>query len=496
MTPSNWASLLDTSFTGVDLLDSPYVLSQRMSQLTNQKINLQAQIDQITAVIPEDAELKKLTDDYYNSKQKLSDAETKLTGTYMNGGALVFKTALNIAGAAGKLPDGLAKRFGESIDAGKQPGGSLDDFVTKLTTAIEDGQKAQQALIDASQKLSDAQAAYISEKNLSTLGPLLTPLRADMQKLDAEIKDLADKIQISGSISGNTNTTSPPPPTPPTPPPPPDANQIAPNKIPPGFMQIVMDQESSTMKTETKKSSTAQNSSYGATFFFGGYQHSDSHSSSAFSSFTKDEKCKIQVGLAVAKVAIERDWFNPGVFALTDDMCNVTTSRISPNKVYRGFDDARFEAMRGSSSHTNIFPCFPTAFVVARDITIRITTENSFSHHDASSVEDHASSGGGFLCFSGSSSSSSSSSASSAHVSANANTITIRMTDPQIIGYYIEAVPPDNSVMIDQVIEQETSAGFVTVEDFVKDYRKVLTGYADSVKENSADKSMKGGGAA
>lgn len=39
---------------------------------------------------------------------------------------------------------------------------------------------------------------------------------------------------------------------------------------------------------------------------------------------------EIQIGMSVAKVQIEREWFNPGVFLLTADMYNTSSERISP----------------------------------------------------------------------------------------------------------------------------------------------------------------------
>ena len=62
-----------------------------------------------------------------------------------------------------------------------------------------------------------------------------------------------------------------------------------------------------------------------------------------------------QIGMSVAKVDIERDWFNPGVFALSGDMYNVSTQKFSPAGSYSGFDKNRFSEM-----YECVFPAYLT----------------------------------------------------------------------------------------------------------------------------------------
>ena len=54
-----------------------------------------------------------------------------------------------------------------------------------------------------------------------------------------------------------------------------------------------------------------------------------------------------------------------------------------------------------------VFPCYPTAFVVAKDVTIKFVKQTAISTSFAQSVEEHFSRGGGFFIFGGSSSSAS-----------------------------------------------------------------------------------------
>ena len=183
----------------------------------------------------------------------------------------------------------------------------------------------------------------------------------------------------------------------------------------------------------------------------------------------------------VAKVSIEREWFNPGVFALTKDMFNVTSLRISPNPdpPYTEMSEDRIIDMATSNS---VFPCYPTAMVIARDISVKLTSSGSISKTFSSMVEKHASTGGGFLFFSGASSSSNQNSTSGVHVRTYDETITIKFDTPQIIGYYMEATPPDKSSYLDDV-SADNQAGYVTIEQFVTDYEKMLEEMRKKEKE-------------
>ena len=97
-------------------------------------------------------------------------------------------------------------------------------------------------------------------------------------------------------------------------------------------------------------------------------------------------------------------------------------------------------------------------------------------------MEQHASSGGGFLFFSGASSSSSSSSVSGVHATSTDNTITLRFDTPQILGYYLEATAADKSSYLGDV-SGDAQAGYVTISEFVADYKKML----EAMKEKKTE---------
>ena len=153
------------------------------------------------------------------------------------------------------------------------------------------------------------------------------------------------------------------------------------------------------------------------------------------------EKSTISITMNVAKIGIERDWFNPGIFALTKNMIKLGSTLISPKKDYNnGFDQERFDEMSKC-----IFPCYPVAMVIARDISItfNFNEKDSLSEH-YKFIEKTAMSRQDFLMFQNKSGNSTIKKASS-HVSTEGKSIVVRIDSTQLIGYCLEATRADKS---------------------------------------------------
>ncbi len=455
--PENWFELLDTSFTGVDLLSSPEAMSEKLYLLTSQRRHLQTQVTQIGNSIVDDATVKAAKNAVNEAQTDLETAGGELIKKYGDSFKTVLTAAASIADVVGV--DGVPKKVLERLvgqnGMDPQEAGLIDGITTALSASCE----ATDKYTAASQNLADAELAYVSAKNLNQLKDILTPIKAQIEQLDDEIEQLKSKIALSTAIQKDGDT----------------AQTTAPNKIPNGFTQLTLIAKSSSMNTGTSKSASSSSSSAGASFFFCGADHDSSESQSAFSTFTDDEKCEVEIGMSVAKVSIERDWFNPGVFALSGDMCRVSNAKVSPEGDFNGFDQNRFDEMAKC-----VFPCYPTAFVIAKDVTVKITTSSSISSATAKTMEKHASTGGGFLFFKARKSSSSSSSESTASVTTDDKTLTIRFTDPQILGYYLETTAQDKSVYIDDEQRNEIDE-YVTILDFARKCKTMLQEHASSL---------------
>ena len=133
--------------------------------------------------------------------------------------------------------------------------------------------------------------------------------------------------------------------------------------------------------------------------------------------------------------------------------------KIAPNFTTNKNNEQRFNAMSSC-----IFPCYPVAMVIARDIPIKISSGSSSTDSFGESTENHAKIGGIFLFFNNSKSSSNSSSDSAMYSSATDSIITLKFSTPQIIGYYLQATSADKSMSIDSIPKDEERARFVIIE--------------------------------
>lgn len=462
--PTNWFELLGTSFNASDLLESPGALAMQMSNLSNRRITLSARISEVSSLIPDDKTITDLKDQVSQCQTNLDTIQNKLIETYGKGFKSVITTALDIASSFkdGVIPGGVI----EKLAAGVQfpDGKTLQNLIDDIAQTSKEGSEAQTAYINASQKLSDAMENLVETENMQSLKSILSPMKEQLDKIDAQISDLQTQIQISNAMKNpegggdgqDTDGGS--------------LQDVTPPEVPTGFTQILIEADSSTMNHQTVKLSSASSSTSGVNFWFSGYSSKHEASASCFQEVTSQSGSTVRIGMNIAKVSIEREWFNPGLFVLSKDMYNVSTSRISPSNDYPEMTDDRLREM----GKDYIFPCYPVAMVIARDISIQLTSTNESFSSFAATTEEHASKGGGFLFFSGSKSSSSSSSESSVHTDSNSKSVTIKFSTPQIIGYYLQATPADKSSILDDNTQEEAVAGFVTISQFVADYKAML----------------------
>jgi hypothetical protein len=175
----------------------------------------------------------------------------------------------------------------------------------------------------------------------------------------------------------------------------------------------------------------------------------------------------------IAKIGIEREWFNPGVFALTKDMLKLGSAMISPKSdSYDGITEERLKDMRNC-----IFPCYPVAMVIARDITITFEftgKEKKDIMDEYRAIEKQASSGRGFLIFQNASENSFSQQTNTS-TWIHENTVTVRIDSTQLIGYFLEATRADQSEPFESMSEETRNAQQVSsISEFVEAYKAIL----------------------
>lgn len=451
--PTNWFEYLDTSFIPSDLLESPAALSMKLHNFSNRRIALTARINELSEMLPNKDSLKKIQEEVKTARDSVNIAQNELIGKYGEGAIAVFNTAIDIASLfpENKIPKAIMDKLTAGLN---KPEGkdNFDDFFTKAVTTFN----SQQKYINSSQKLADTLAEAEELKAMDFLRNQLSPIQEQLTKVNADIEELKLKIKLSNAVDSSEKGD--------------EIMKVTPPTVPAGFTQILIEASSSSMNKNTTKKSSASNRSNGISLWFAGFSEKKEVSNSFFEDLSQEQDSTIRIGMNVAKVGIEREWFNPGLFALTKDMFNVSTVRISPDISYDSITDGRLEEM----GKGYILPCYPVSMIIARDISIQFTSSSQKFSSFAKASEEHASHGGGFLIFTGAKSSTTMSSSSGATANSTENSITIRFSTPQIIGYYIETTLPDKSSVINDISNTEEAVGFVTVSQFVNDYKELL----------------------
>lgn len=469
--PQDWFELLDTSFHPVDLLESPAALSQQLKVLEMQRSNITANLNQFLQVIPKDGEVDKLKSAYDACEEKYKGALTELITNEINATMDMVKTVVDIIASKSIPKDGSVKDVISESTVARVFGieiGQAEKVITCLDRSAKDCIAKQNELVTAAENAVKAGMSYFEKNNQRQLKTMLQPLQQQLSEINDQISQLKQKIALSATMNpdepkDNDGKAKIP-----------DKSTVAPNQVPDRFTQIIIDTKLSAVSQQSSRESEASESSCGVSFFFGGYSSNKSHQSSVESMMNTQDDMEIQIGMSVAKVQIEREWFNPGVFLLTADMYNTSSERISPASA-TSFADQDTEKIRDRFKQMNecVFPCYPVAFVVAKDVTIKFVSQSSIVSSFAQSVEDHSSKGGGFFIFGGNSAQASSSSGSSSCATSTSNSVTVRFTAPQILGYYLEAVPADHSMSISSS-DAANDTDFISVFEFIATFKKML----------------------
>lgn len=461
--PQDWFQLLDTSFTPVDLLESPAALSQQLHTLEMQRSNINLNVNKLLQALPDEGKAKELKENYTNCKNAFDKNFKECVSQNEELTMDMFRTAIDIIGASptkseqaeSSMPISTQKRiFGVEGD-------KLKNAMTVLSSGMTECLEAQENLVRSAEAATESALEWCKNNNKLQLRALLEPLKQQQDDINAEIAALKEKITLASVINpdeaekdGKAEKSS--------------ESSVAPNMVPDRFTQIIITQKLSSASSASSMSSSASQSHVGVSFLFGGYSSNKSHQESVSSEMGATSEVEVQIGMSVAKVQIEREWFNPGVFLLTADMYNTSSQKISP--VEAGTEDLQ---KRFDSMNECVFPCYPVAFVVAKDVTIKFSSQESMSSSFAQSIEDHSSSGGGFFIFGGSSASSSSSGKSNSTATSTAHSVTVRFTTPQIIGYYLETVPPDRSAHISSAVTRSDD-DFISVFEFIEKFKEML----------------------
>lgn len=463
--PEDWTKLLKSSANAIDLLESTTALSQKMSVLLEQRNSLNTQINALTATIPTDEALKTLKDNYTTAQDAYNSACNALHALYAEAGIETIKALVDILVSSGvqKLSE-----LSISVVAKIVGSGDIDKLLQEFKdTTFDDAIKTQNKMIQAASKLTYSSIEYYEKKNKSQYKTILEPLKIQLSNIDSKIENCKEQIAMSNIMKDVNKNTS-----------------VLPNDIPENFMQVIIDSNIAEANASTYSTTTSTEVRDGVSFFFGGYSNNNSHKEAINKSFEALKEMQIQIGMSVSKVQIDREWFNPGVFALSEDMYNYSNIHISPsNSDYEGFIKERFKEMNQC-----VFPCFPTSFIIAKDMTIKFSLSGSDLSTFAQTVEEHSANGGGFFIFSGSRASASNVSGSNSVATSSSDCVTVRFKTPQILGYYLQSTPADKSISVRD--PQNNDSDNISIFDFIKNFQGMLDDYNKTYHKETLNMQM------
>lgn len=471
--PDNWFDLLESSFTGMDLLESPAALSQRLRTLQMQRKNVLGQIRRLVSTIPSDetmgavkTEYEKADQEYQKNVQNCVNANTGATSELVT---IVVDMCISDDDKKVDTPDedSVERVINKESKGGSKPNkDDIKKLINMIGTKAKECSEAQADAVNAGAKCAAAAIEWCGEKNKSQLKGLLIPLRDNLESLNQDIEEVKSQIQISKAANGVNKIGDAEA----------DVADVMPNKSDDYFTQIIINTTMSAVASQSSKEASGSSSKTSVSFFLGGYSVSESGSSTKESGRDENASMNIQIGMNVAKVQIERSWFDPGVFQLTEGMFSFASVPIAPSAEipFAGSDDEAVKE-RFKEMNKTVLPAFPVAFVIAKDVSIKFTSESGVSSSFAETVEKQASKGGGFLCFSANSASASSDSKSAAVANSNSNAVTVRFTAPQILGYYMQAIPEDRSVHI-----TETEGNDMSIVGFISNFKLMMDDMAKS----------------
>ena len=474
LNPPNWFQMLDSSFTPMDLMESAEVIAEKIQMLSIRRMKLLVCMESIAEKIayPEiQAQYQKV----FDTKTILTKSEKTLIQKYGENIRSILDGVLDMKPAAlTKFPDRILTQLQKKTTVKKTNSQTfVNDVLSNHTKQadlqgnyLEEAQTLAKILekniLESTRKTVIKDALPSSLQNLLLYQEYLLPIINEIQQIAVKMKDLRHMQVIAVELTALQADDD-------------SIKAISTLEVPSGFTQIMMEADATTLEKESSLFSSAKTMTSGRRFLF--FNRKSENKQSAVKDISSDNTCRnIQISMNVAKVGIEREWFQPGVFALSKNMLRLSKTPIAPtNFDEKDFSQDRFEAMQNT-----LFPCYSTAMVIARDITIRFQYENTVSAEQFEEFEHHASSGGGFLLFRGSNNQGSQN--TTVHASRSDKNVTLKFDSTQLIGYYMEATRSDLSTEYhaDSVTNTEngTNCSFtakpLSIAQFTSRYQEIL----------------------
>ncbi len=531
--PTNWFEYLDTSFTPVDLVNSPAAILDQLRLLYKKRNYINKRILDITSEIKtSDKKLTEAKQAIKKAKKEFEECDSALEEavhtSFTDFAKFAAVTICKIKCPPASIEKLIEKDLGKELPAGevknslkdkpiekrvadnnedfKKLNVSGDDNLLEAAMRMKESQKDStqdvkidnntikeikgldipttineglNTLVEGTNRVNLAQHVYLNTINNYTnllsknnensvinqsLKNEISTLVMEKQNVESDIQDLEDRlnaVKASDIEKCFSDAVNPP-------------------AVPEGFTQLTISHDVSSASSHSLTTSSSSTSTSDSGFWIFRKKTRSSQSQSSTESHFENKAFKIEIGMNVAKVGIEREWFNPGIFALTEEMYSVAeTTDDKQKKLYIAeYEDKDSTKKVRIPKGSGVFPCYPTAMVIARDVTIRLTSSEFSDFTKQSEFSSECSSSKTFFVFNAGDSSSTHTSSGSSGSDSSSRAISLRFTTPQIIGFYQQIVPEDKSEIYPENNTNDKNVESIenNIVKFIKAYEDVIDG--------------------
>lgn len=477
--PPYWFKMIGTSFTPTDLMKDAEALSTDLQDYTVRRMHLCAYIENMGSLLSskeKNGAISKTIGNIKKYKKKMDESESVFI-EFLYGNKkgspvgeqfkkmLIPATELH-SGISSEIQVRIITNLAKRANVAPPTTAKLNQLLKEKKSLIASIVGRRQNYINSVLNLKQLLEEKFKNTSNSSIKELLTPVITQLDTINEKISIIQEQMKFVSEQQLD------------------ELDEMTSKSIvPDGFTQVVIDTDIESLGEVSSYTSSHSASSKGLGFLFAGKGKATS-----FEEYCKQyfKQCQIKITMNVAKIGIERDWFNPGIFALTKNMIKLGSTQISPARDdYEGITEERLNDMSKC-----IFPCYPVAMVIARDISISFIFNSSFTSiaEQYKVIEKQALSGNGFLMFRNKAGNSSMQSSSS-HVSMQNNVVTVKIDSTQLIGYHLEATRPDQSTSLETLTSQIRNgiSNSASISEFAGNYKNMINDSTIKGKSNSTN---------
>ena len=459
--PSDWFKSLRPNLSPKDLTMAAESLAADYRAKQRRLRGLKAQLAEQTAIEIPAEEQERLKTEVENRRQQLSQSQQALLSQYGSGALSAVKAVIGIyknernpyAKAQEVIDKARSAKDKQKLDLTEsRVCDLLEDIADDVVKSIIQSCQAQDAVLQDINRLNEARMACSEAKvrdmtlQKQRIEEQIQTVQADLDFLTPLVTGTIAAASTEGAADADAALLT--------------ASDEAQDE---NFMDVIIkSDESGSFSSNSTSSSSSQSSwSLGGWFWSGGGSRSTQNAAEAQKKMELNKK--LEIGFRVKKVSIGRGgWFNPTIFKLSDNYYRLADIRVSKGLTKTDVHKASSAGMNSAAQLNElvtyeaevngehkklsyVLPSFPTGFVIAKDITIRIQCDKTSAESSRKYMEQSDARGGGIFGFRANSGSSSKSQSESAYFGSTSNFFYIRIPGPQILGWFLELTPADNA---------------------------------------------------